>query len=55
MTPRSSRQDDLSPRGRGGDIVFPHIERYLEGLETARDAVLLDMERLAGEFMAAAS
>jgi len=49
MTPRSSRQDGLSPRGRGGDIVFSHIERYLEGLETTRDAVLVDMERLAVE------
>lgn len=49
MTPRSSRQDGLSPRGRGGDIVMPHIERYLEGLETTRDEVLLDMERLAAE------
>ena len=49
MTPRSSRQDGLSPRGRGGDIVLPHIERYLEGLETTRDEVLLDMERLAAE------
>lgn len=49
MTTRSSRQDDLSPRGRGGDIVFPHIEQYLESLETTRDAVLLDMERLAAE------
>jgi len=39
----------LSPRGRGGDIVLPHIERYLEGLETTRDEVLLDMERLAAE------
>ena len=49
MTPRSSQQDGLSPRGRGGDIVLPHIERYLEALETTRDAVLLDMERLAAE------
>jgi len=49
MTPRSSTQDGLSPRGRGGDIVLPHIERYLEALETTRDAVLLDMERLAAE------
>jgi caffeoyl-CoA O-methyltransferase len=49
MTPRSSRQDGLSPRGRGGDIVFAHIERYLEGLETTRDAVLMEMERLAEE------
>jgi predicted O-methyltransferase YrrM len=39
----------LSPRGRGGDIVFPHIERYLENLETARDAVRADMERWAAD------
>ena len=49
MTPRSSRQDGLSPRGRGGDIVFPHIEQYLESLETTRDAVLIEMERQAAE------
>jgi caffeoyl-CoA O-methyltransferase len=49
MPSRSSRQDDLSPRGRGGDIVFPHIERYLEGLETTRDSVLREMEREAAE------
>jgi len=47
MEPRSSQQDGLSPRGRGGDIVFPEIERYLESLETTRDAVLLEMERQA--------
>ncbi len=47
MEPRSSKQDALSPRGRGGDIVFPEIEQFLEGLETTRDAVLLDMERQA--------
>ncbi len=47
MGPRSSKKDDLPPRGVGGDIVFPHIERYLEGLETTRDAVLIEMERLA--------
>jgi len=29
--------------------VFPRIERYPEGLETTRDAVLVDMERLAAE------
>ena len=33
----------------GGDIVFPHIERYLETLETTRDAVLTEMERQAAE------
>jgi len=49
MAPRSSRQDGLSPRGRGGDIVFPHIEQYLESLETTRDAVLIEMERQAAE------
>lgn len=49
MDPRSSKQDDLSPRGRGGDIVFPHIEQYLENLETTRDAVLIAMERQATE------
>jgi predicted O-methyltransferase YrrM len=37
----------LAPRGRGGDIVAPHIEQYLEGLETTRDAVLREMERQA--------
>jgi len=47
MDPRSSKQDGLSPRGRGGDIVFPDIEEYLEGLETTRDAVLTEMERQA--------
>lgn len=47
MGPRSSRKDDLPPRGIGGDIVFPHIERYLEGLETTRDSVLREMERQA--------
>ncbi len=31
----------------GGDIVFPHIERYLESLETTRDIVLTEMERHA--------
>ncbi len=36
-----------SPRGRGGDIVFPSIERYLEGLDGDRDTVLLEMEQLA--------
>ena len=49
MAPRSSQQDGLSPRSRGGDIVVPRIEQYLEGLETTRDAVLVDMERLAAE------
>ena len=50
--PRSSERDAAEPRGRGGDIVFPHIERYLEGLETTRDAVLVEMERQAraGDF-----
>jgi len=33
----------------GGDIVFPHIEQYLETLETTRDAVLTEMERQAAE------
>jgi predicted O-methyltransferase YrrM len=37
----------LTPRGRGGDIVFPRIEAYLERLETTRVAVLTEMERLA--------
>lgn len=52
MEPRSSRRDTPEPRGRGGDIVFPHIEQYLEGLETTRDAVLAEMERQAraGDF-----
>jgi len=50
MASRSSRQDGLAPRGRGGDIVFPHIEQYLEGLETTRDAVLIEMERQAAEW-----
>jgi len=36
-----------SPRGRGGDIVFPSVERYLEGLDGGRDVVLLEMEQLA--------
>ena len=49
MAPRSSRQDDRTPRGRGGDIVFPRIEQYLESLETTGDAVLADMERRAAE------
>ncbi|MBI2163206.1 MAG: O-methyltransferase [candidate division NC10 bacterium] len=49
MGPRSSRRDDLAPRGRGGDIVVPRIERYLESLETTRDAVLTQMERQAAE------
>ena len=47
MGPRSSKQDNLPPRGVGGDIVFPHIEQYLEDLERTRDAVLVEMERLA--------
>lgn len=47
MGPRSSKKDDLLPRGVGGDIVFPHIEEYLERQETTRDAVLIEMERLA--------
>lgn len=49
MDPRSSAPDALSPRGRGGDIVRPSIERYLESLETTRDAVLIEMERQAVE------
>jgi len=49
LGPRSSKKDNLPPRGVGGDIVFPHIERYLEGLERTRDTVLSDMERLAAE------
>ena len=44
-----SRQDALQPRGRGGEIVFPRIEGYLENLETTRDAILADMERQATE------
>jgi predicted O-methyltransferase YrrM len=47
LAPRSSKKDALPPRGVGGDVVFPHIERYLEGLEATRDAVLVEMERLA--------
>lgn len=47
MAPRSSSKDGLAPRGRGGEIVFPHIEGYLESLETTRDAVLIEMERQA--------
>jgi caffeoyl-CoA O-methyltransferase len=46
---RSSTQDGLDPRGRGGDIVHTHIEQYLEGLEATRDDVLLAMERQAAE------
>ncbi len=49
MTNRSSEQDGLAPRGRGGDIVLPHIEQYLDGLESTRDPVLLDMERQSVE------
>jgi predicted O-methyltransferase YrrM len=49
LGPRSSKQDDLPPRGVGGDIVFPHIEEYLERQETTRDAVLIEMERLAAQ------
>ena len=49
MGPRSSKKDDLPPRGVGGDIVFPHIEEYLERQETTRDAVLIEMERLAAQ------
>ena len=49
MGPRSSERDGLDPRGRGGDIVFPHVEAYLETLETTRDAVLIEMERHAAE------
>ena len=52
MAPRSSKRDEAEPCGRGGDIVFPHIEKYLESLETTRDAVLAEMERQgqAGDF-----
>ena len=46
---RSSKQDGLDPRGRGGDIVYPHLEKYIESLETTRDDVLLAMERQAAE------
>ena len=49
MDARSSQRDGLEPRGRGGDIVFPHIEAYLEGLEATRDRVLIEMERQAAE------
>ena len=42
-----TRSKGASPRGRGGDIVFPSIERYLEGLDGDRDTVLLEMEQLA--------
>ena len=49
MDARSSKRDGLEPRGRGGDIVFPHIEAYLEGLEATRDTVLTEMERQAAE------
>jgi len=50
---KSSRQrDEAEPRGRGGDIVFPYVEKYLENLETTRDSVLAEMERQAqtGDF-----
>jgi len=53
LAPRSSKEEnEAEPRGRGGDIVFPFVEKYLEGLETTRDAVLLEMERQAqaGDF-----
>jgi predicted O-methyltransferase YrrM len=53
LVPRSSKKkDEPAPRGRGGDIVFPYVEQYLEGLETTRDAVLEEMERQAhaGDF-----
>ncbi len=46
---RSSARDGLDPRGRGGDIVHPHIEEYIDRLDTPRDAVLLAMERQAAE------
>jgi caffeoyl-CoA O-methyltransferase len=49
MGSRSSQRDGLVPRGRGGDIVFPHIEKYLEDLEATRDSVLIEMERQAAE------
>jgi caffeoyl-CoA O-methyltransferase len=48
-SPRSSLADNLSPRGRGGTIVLPQIEAYLDDLDTGRDPVLLEMERLAAE------
>jgi caffeoyl-CoA O-methyltransferase len=47
LGPRSSKKDPLPPRGVGGDVVFPYIERYLEVLETTRDAVLIEMEHQA--------
>lgn len=53
MAPRSSKKRiEGEPRGRGGDIVFPYVEKYLESLETSRDAVLAEMERRAhaGDF-----
>ena len=53
MAPKSfKKKDEAEPRGRGGDIVFPYIEKYLEGLETTRDDVLANMERQAqaGDF-----
>jgi len=46
---RTRSDEGTSPRGRGGDIVFPAIERYLEGLDGNRDPVLLEMEQLAAE------
>lgn len=46
---RSSKKDGLDPRGRGGDIVYPHIEQYIDKLDTTRDEVLLAMERQAAE------
>ena len=50
MGSRSSGRDEFTPRGRGGDIVVPSIEKYLEGLETTRDAVLVEMERQAAQW-----
>ena len=41
------RSRSASPRRRGGDIVFPSIERYLESLDGDRDTVLLEMGQLA--------
>jgi predicted O-methyltransferase YrrM len=53
LAPRSSEKTgEAEPRGRGGDIVFPYVEQYLESLESTRDAVLMEMERQArvGDF-----
>ncbi len=53
MAPKSTRKKpEVEPRGRGGDIVFPYVEQYLENLDTTRDTVLVEMERQAraGDF-----